>query len=268
MQEIKLSLEIPTKHLEELSSYADLDFPIAHLVLEDKSYKQFYKERVARGRTVLLDNGLYELSEPLSNDHILEAAKSLCFEHQKPHIIAPDFYLQKNKTIDVSFEMLRKAGGLGFKVGCVPQGETVAEVISCYREFTKSPFEPICLSFLNPRYDILLNMPLMYNRWHHLLGLYNLEEIRWMRTFIPFPVSMSIDTNKPLKAAQNGLTMREAGRGLGKWKADDAINDLGLAVANILDLKMFCHGLIEKHRGMFNVPKLSDNYWKGSFHAD
>jgi hypothetical protein len=268
MQEIKLSLEIPTKHLDQLSQYTDLDFPIAHLVLEDKLYREFYHERVARGHTVLLDNGLFELDQPLDTDTIIQAAKLLCFEHQKPIIIAPDYYCEKDRTCSDSFKMLREGLSYGFKVGCVPQGKTYAEVIECYRELSKAPFEPLCLSFLNPRYDILLNMPLMYNRWHHLLGLYNLEEIRWLRTFIPFPKLLSIDTNKPIKAAQNGLTMREAGRGMGRWKHNAAINDIGQAVANILDLRMYCQGLIEPHRGMFDIPQISDRYWEGSFHNE
>lgn len=267
MQEIKFCLEVPIPLLDKLNVHLDLHMAIAHLVLEDKTYQQYYKAQVANGRTVILDNSTFEKGEPLPMENIIQAAKDLCWEHLRPILIAPDFPGDKTKTLDASFAFLREAQRNGFKCGACAQGNDVDDVIDCYRELIKAPFEPLCFTFMSPRYHVLLDQPMIYNRWHHLFGTYGLDEIRWLRTFIPFPQCLSLDTVKPFKAALYEHSLKSLPRGLGKW--DPYCNPpIGPSRTNIYDLQLHCRGMIGPHPGIFRIPKLVDNYWRGSFHRE
>lgn len=69
---ILLSCEVPTKFLPHFDNYLDYHFCLSHLVLQDPKYRAFYKQS---RKYKILDNSAFELSAPMSNAKIVEAAK-------------------------------------------------------------------------------------------------------------------------------------------------------------------------------------------------
>lgn len=82
---MKLSLEIPTAYLRDFTPLTDLDFALAHKVLENQEYANFYLDR-AKGRELILDNSMHEIGKPLSVAELEEAAKRC----NADYVIAPD----------------------------------------------------------------------------------------------------------------------------------------------------------------------------------
>src|SRR6187399_2541069 len=95
--------EIPTKYLNDLSPLLDADFALAHLVLEDPLYCEFYAEQSKKGRMVILDNSMHELPESLNAGEILEAA-----DRVKPAFCIPPDKLGDVKFTYDQFEIFRK----------------------------------------------------------------------------------------------------------------------------------------------------------------
>src|SRR5262245_2551389 len=79
-------MEIPKSMLAKLSPLTDLDFALAHEVLADKAYAEFYASQAAAKRFVILDNGFHEKGHPLEPTELVEAAKRI----NASVVIAPD----------------------------------------------------------------------------------------------------------------------------------------------------------------------------------
>ena len=61
---MKIAMEIPDVHLEELSQHVDFDFCLTHMLLQEgpsSTYARFYRKQRENGREVWLDNSFHEL---------------------------------------------------------------------------------------------------------------------------------------------------------------------------------------------------------------
>lgn len=196
--------EIPIKHLEELSPLMDGDFALAHLVLDNKVYAEFYREQAKRGRMVILDNSMHELPASLSVGEILEAADRI-----KPSFVIPPDKLGDVKFTYDQFELFRKENlRHGHRLAAVMCGTNGAERAMFYTN-VRQYIDMLCFPFREPRYDwfqeLLHTIP-KHSTWPpylHLLGVNTLDELQlWQNILdmIGWPrEKRSCDTNKMVK---------------------------------------------------------------------
>lgn len=186
---MQLSLEIPTPHLTEFQPLTDFDFGLAHLVLEHKEYREAYQG-------CLLDNSMYELGEPMSIHHLMEAVKAC----RPKAIIGPDWMDERTKTLTTCLRFRSELRlHTNRPVGAVVQGKDLAERVRCFREMFAEGFWPICFPFRTPRKEVIDTLYrenyLHPGWWYHLLGLQDMAELRWK-----YPGFWSIDTGKVFKS--------------------------------------------------------------------
>lgn len=200
---MRLMMEIPRAWLPAISPLCDGDFAIAHQVLEDKYYADFYHEQGKNGRFVILDNGFHELGRPLSPHELLEAVHRI-----KPSIVvAPDRLGDQRFGLEQFGETLRvMPPEIG--VACVIAGVSPAERAEMFMK-VKGHAKMLCFPFREPRFewfcDLLLKIP-RYIQWPpriHLLGVNEFWELKAFRDKFAEeqidPRRISVDTSKPIK---------------------------------------------------------------------
>jgi len=196
---LKLALEIPTQHLEELSAHCDYDFCIAHLLLATgpkSNYTKFYKKQVENGREVWMDNGFHELGHSLPLDDLFKAAKMI----HPTHFVAVEEAKDPVKThhhVLQAAEMIAKKG-LPYKLVGAWQGSQKA------LDRLEEVCDVVALPFRRPRHTILTPLN---SHHYHFFGIRTLDELR--RT-----PPRSIDTSAPIKYALYGVDMETRERRL------------------------------------------------------
>jgi hypothetical protein len=240
---MKLSLEIPKAHLKEMSELTDLDFALAHFVMNDKPYREFYAEQ-AKKRIVILDNGYYETNEPLPIPDLMEACRMI-----SPSIVVapdklkePEWTFKQWETMDRMFAQR----SIRTRVGCNITGRNAAESVSMMASLASRgcstiflPFREDRLSWVGNAMNILKRFP-----WIHLLGVNTAEEIQAFAALekdLDGRVRFSLDTAKPFKFAIADTKMPSKGslRGGGKLNHDHVMmfNQKALAAWNIAVLR-------------------------------
>jgi hypothetical protein len=196
-------LEIPRAWLTALSPLCDGDFAIAHQVLEDKYYADFYQDQSKSGRFVVLDNGFHELGRSLTPPELLEAATRI----NPSIVIAPDRLGDQKFGLEQFFETVNIfPPEIG--VGCVIAGTNPAERAEMFMK-VKAHAKMLCFPYREPRFewfsDLLLKIP-SYIQWPariHLLGVSEFWELKAFRDkFAELnidPRRISVDTSKPIK---------------------------------------------------------------------
>ena len=190
---MQLSLECPTKLLEQIQPFADFDFILADLVLKDEAYRNYYK---ASDRVKIVDNSVNELGQPLPLAEIIKAFK----EVNGTYLVAPDFLGKAQETIN-SYLSCCKEIGKEKTIG-VLQGSSFEEVftsLSYYQGLIAIPFD-ICSSKEDPPWLMGLRRALVVSRLPsesrvHLLGFNSIEEFFWYKNL---PSVVSIDTGVPI----------------------------------------------------------------------
>ena len=189
---MKLSLEIPYAHLEDLSPFTDFDFALAQLVLNEaprSGYIEFYRKQSDKGREVWLDNGFHELKRSLPLEALLEAAARI----GATHIVAPEVRndpIQTRHLILSCVEYLQKHQ-LPYKVVGAWQGykKDLQELLQIC--------DVVALPFARPRASVVDRYT---SRLYHYFGFRNLDELRRL-------APKSLDTSIPIRAAYYGLDL-------------------------------------------------------------
>lgn len=194
---IQLAMEIPTAYLHEWAPLCDLDFILAHQVLEDEDYAEFFRCR-PKGRELIMDNSLHELGHPLSPADLLEAA----IRCRADYVITPDYVGDMEFNLR-SYEQCRQLLA-GFKLAVVMTGSKDSTVEE-REEFLVSirDADMLCLTFKEPRRLPWYRASALAKRWKrvHLLGLDSFEELHEFRVIAGSDYSRrwSLDTAKPVK---------------------------------------------------------------------
>lgn len=207
---IKLACEIPTSRIKEWSPLVDLDFILAHKVLDDPNYAKLFKER-SKDRKVILDNSTHEFGRPLPFEDLRRAA-DLC---KADVVIAPDIV---NPNIDYkqyiqNMEWIYQAGKHlhGYYIGAVMCGKGPIQR-ETWLERASKVADMLCFSF---------HMPQRLEWWKHfadtvyvrrfsnvhILGMISITELRrWVKISEKYPeIEFSFDTCKPLKLGVQSL---------------------------------------------------------------
>jgi len=213
---MRVAIIAPIPHLE-VARLSDFHLVLAHLVLENEHYAQFYRERSDDGDYIILDNGAAELGKSVDMDRLLEAADIV----GPNEIVIPDVLYNFYATVDnlKTYGPWLRERLPGVKLMAVPQGKTLGEWLWCWDEFCHTPeVDVIGLSkfmcspkgalreckggrgFLTRALDLLLKES---PKPHHALGvwgqlseLYELRQRSWVR---------SVDTSFASICAQQGV---------------------------------------------------------------
>ena len=225
---MKISHESPLCLLDRSRSYNDYDYALVHLFETEPTYLQFFKDSLAQGRTVLLDNSIFELGTAFDSDKFADWIKEL-----KPtEYIIPDVLEDTLGTMDNALDWKEKYSDLPGKTIGVVQGKSYADLVQCYDYLDNIiGVDKIAISF---DYSYYLEVCPHPNKWmgyalgrvqtltrllndgvintkkpHHLLGcalpiefMFYREGFKWLE---------SVDTSNPIVHAILGFGYEPGG---------------------------------------------------------
>lgn len=139
---MRVAHEAPLSIFRRVQTITDYDYALVHLFDESEEYFNLFKEAVAKGRYVILDNSIFELGKAFDMDKFAEYVREL-----KPSAyIVPDSLEDKAGTIANFLEWETYYNDLpGKKIGVV-QGKNFSEVVECYN-FMSEHADVIAISF-------------------------------------------------------------------------------------------------------------------------
>jgi len=200
---MRLALECRTDMLELVQSFADFDWILAHKVLGDEKYAEYYRKST---NVKFVDNSVNELGEPLSVDKLKEAFEKV----GGTYVVAPDFIGKAPETIEAYLECT-KVFPKNIVAGVI-QGETFVDAFECLRVYNTGivciPYdlwskksEPPWLMALR-RALFISNIPKDQGFLVHLLGFTDLGEFFWYQNN---PIVYGMDTGVPVLLGLEGL---------------------------------------------------------------
>lgn len=223
---MKISHESPLALLEESRNYNDYDYALVHLFEEIPYYYEFFKESLKMGRTVFLDNSIFELGVAFDSDTFLEYVEELnAINSENFYYIIPDVLEEKDETIK-QFKEFRAKYDKGNTIGVV-QGKNFNQVVDCFK-FMKENADIVAISFNYSYYERMYSeLPTehawMRGRIHlidyldksgllrdtkvHLLGCGLPQEFSYYRQ----PELYSLDTSNPVVHGILGIEYGEKG---------------------------------------------------------
>jgi len=264
---MKISHESPLCLLDQSRSYNDYDYALVHLFETEPTYLQFFKDSLAQGRTVLLDNSIFELGTTFDPDKYAYWIKEL-----KPtEYIIPDVLEDALGTMDNALDWKEKYSDLPGKTIGVVQGKSYEELVQCYDyldnvigvdklaiSFDYSYYLEVCphpnkwMGYALGRAQTLIRLlndgVINTKKPHHLLGcalpiefLFYRKEFKWLE---------SLDTSNPIVHALLGFGYEPGGLDSKKSiKLIELLNTPEPSVAtmytikhNILYFRSFVHG--------------------------
>lgn len=266
---IKTYHEAPKSIFKDVQSMTDGDYALVHLFETDQEYFNMFKQAVADGRDVILDNSVFELGVAFDSDRYAEWVRAL----QPTWYIVPDVLEDGKATTERFMEFINKYPDLpGKRIGVV-QGESYEDYVKCYKAI-----EPYCdkigISFdcswyrtLAPRANPWIQLAAgrahalftmdaegIINRKkpHHLLGVavpqemaaYNVMQSCGTGSWID-----SVDTSNPVVHGLKGIVYSVEGLTFKKSQKlytmiDEDVNDYQMRCIrfNIQQFRRFCNG--------------------------
>jgi hypothetical protein len=226
---MKISHESPLCLLDQSRSYNDYDYALVHLFETNPTYYQFFKESLAQGRTVLLDNSIFELGTAFDSERYAHWIKEL----QPTEYIIPDVLENTLGTMDNALDWKEKYSDLPGKTIGVVQGKSYEDLVHCYEYLdTVIGVDKIAISFDYSYYLEVCPHPNKWMGWalgrvqtltrmmnegvinkdkpHHLLGcgvpieflFYRDDKFNWIE---------SVDTSNPIVHALQGIGYEPGG---------------------------------------------------------
>jgi hypothetical protein len=168
---MRVAHEAPLSIINKVRNVTDYDYALVHLFEESDEYYDFFKDSVARGRYVILDNSIFELGTAFDADKFAEYVKEL----NPSAYIVPDVLEDCEGTIKNFDAWIKKYKDLpGKKIGVV-QGKDWNELNHCYK-YMNMHADIIAISFDYSWYESEFpNEQSKYHSWmkgrQHLLGM-------------------------------------------------------------------------------------------------
>jgi len=224
----------PTALLERYASLTNYHLVLAHLVLGNKTYREFYKTRAAQGDFITVDNSLIELGKPMPLKEVIEAAKLV----DAQEIILPDFFRNCAATLKVTVEaykeVLASPDFTRFKLMAVPQGSSALSWFYCYWVFSQiagidtlgiaKHTETFCKGGRPALLGALVaTESRAFMKEHHLLGCWSdptevrkvSQRFKWLR---------SVDTSIAVLAGLEGKPFPDPIKGIGFERPEKPLN--------------------------------------------
>ena len=192
-----LAFECPTSLLEQVQPLADFDWILAHKVLDDQGYAEYYRNS---RRLKVLDNSCCELRYPLALSDLAHASDLVSADL----VVSPDFLGQSDSTIEELDRALKVFGSK--RLFPVAQGRNLSDVVKCASLIQERGFTRIAIPVLRGdplgimagrRSEIVeeISRRCAFN-WIHLLGMTTLGEFGSYRQL---PAVKSLDTGGPVR---------------------------------------------------------------------
>jgi len=155
-----ISHECPACLLEESRKFNDYDYALVHLFPDHPDYFEFFVESLRMGRTVILDNSLYELGEAFD---MKEYAYWINKLHPTAYIV-PDAFWDSQKTIELSQEWMLSEGRYLSQdiltIG-VAQGSTYKDIVRSYK-YMDAVCDIIAFTFkFHPDTEVEIKWPML-----------------------------------------------------------------------------------------------------------
>lgn len=271
---IKRYHEAPISVFKDVQQMTDGDYALVHLFETNKTYFNLFKEAVAQGRDVILDNSIFELGKAFDGDKYAYWIKEL----QPTWYIIPDSWKNGEETCKMYFDFISKYPDLPGKRIAVAQGKTIEEVEQSYNElkdfcdmiafnldfssvyYDRMPEHikkevPYCVAMSYGRYDVLTQLDrkgvIDHSKPHHLLGCGVPQEVQWYPSGATW--IRSIDTSNPVI---NGLCGNYYGpRGI-SIKPSTKVCDIVNMETNVYQLTAIRHNI--------TLMKSWCNKWEGA----
>ena len=227
---IKIAHESPKACFDTVQSMTDYDYALVHLFEEDPEYLELFKDAVAEGREIILDNSIFELEEAFDAERFAYWINEL-----KPTwYIVPDALENAKKTLSNMAEWnLKYADNVtGKKIGVV-QGKTYSEIVNCYDYMANmADVDMVAISFDYSYYEEKFPHPNKYVSWmlgrvqllgrmfkdgvintdkpHHLLGCGLPQEFSFYHN-AGWDWIYSLDTSNPVVHGLKGIEYKDSG---------------------------------------------------------
>jgi hypothetical protein len=119
MKKVKYGYISQIKYQHLIPENADFHLILAHL-LDKQEYVDFYKEKIKRGDTVILDNSAFEFKRALSAEEIFGFIERSGIE--PTYVVAPDYPFQEWQiTMESTLAFIKEVKDKPYKVMAVPQ---------------------------------------------------------------------------------------------------------------------------------------------------
>lgn len=147
---MKIAHEAPLSLMKYVQRVTDYDYALASLFDKVEAYYDYFLQAKHAGRTILLDNGVFE--EGLAMETNVYADWIINLAPQE--YIVPDVMGDMHNTI-INFQkwLVEYSGLWGKKIGVV-HGATIEEFVECYR-FMSAHADKIAINFSQPFYQDL-----------------------------------------------------------------------------------------------------------------
>lgn len=216
---IQIAHEAPLSVFEKMQGWTDYDYALVHLFEENERYLNHFKNAVKSGRTVYLDNSIFELGTAFDPDRFRYWINEL-----KPTwYIIPDALEDCNKTLAQAYDwwIHPDRPKRGYTIA-VAQGNSYEDLAHCYSVLRRMDgIDMIAISFDYSFFeDWFPDEPTKYHRWmkgrielldrltkdnvidiyrpHHLLGCGLPQEGRLGNYYKKYPWIHSMDTSNPV----------------------------------------------------------------------
>ena len=237
MNNILITHEFPNDFYQTgyAETHTDFDYCLIHRYLDTPSYAEYMRNAVKKGRTVYLDNGVYELGKAFNWEDYVKVIKEL----RPTYYILPDVFNQVEDNIDsqITFynryyeDILEEAGSLPIAIPhgltldslkfsikifdnildkkaiiAIPFGSAAFEKDGIYSE-KDIPYIPVRQAMNRKSFviDMLQEFP---NRKYHLLGCKSICEFDNWDDEISKENIVSIDTSIPVALSFEGLKFK------------------------------------------------------------
>jgi hypothetical protein len=263
---MKIYHEAPISIFNTVQRMTDGDYALVHLFESNLTYYRMFKDAVASGREVILDNSIFELGTSFDGETYFNWIEKL----QPTWYIIPDVLEDKQGTLDKMDNWLSKyKGSSNIKSIGVIQGKTFDELAECYLK-TAPRVDKVAISFdysyyiestkdINPtsKYaawmfgrqalleDLLSDGIIDTNKPHHLLGCALPQEFS---AYKDYKWIDSVDTSNPVVHGLNGVQYTSNGLDSKiSTKLIEYMNEqvtdiqLGMVKYNIEKFREFCN---------------------------
>lgn len=132
---LKIFHEAPNAIFKEVQKHTDGDYALVNLFEGNREYYNYFVEALEMGRTVILDNGVFELGTAWDAEQFVQWVHKL-----KPtYYIVPDVLEDADATIQSFFSFIKCYPVLPSKRIGVAQGKSYDDLVKCYKAI-----EPYC----------------------------------------------------------------------------------------------------------------------------
>lgn len=162
---IKIAHESPKSIFKQVQACTDYDYALVHLFEEDPEYLQMFKDAVAEGREVILDNSIFELGTAFDPERFVYWINEL----NPTWYIVPDVledHVGTRRNMEDWLQNWKPKVKVPSKMIGVAQGKTFNAVSDCYDYMVRDArVDKIAISFDYSYYELAFPHPNKLISW-------------------------------------------------------------------------------------------------------